>query len=380
MKPSTPFDPSELEMEAEVATRARLDSVEWGHARSLPIRNNDYQLDPQFEPYTASGTRLDKFTEEYDDLPIHVTLIESGVLFGEEFLVCDANHPTVSSERLYLTRHKRTLRRLELERIPVEDGPTYLVGANAEPQNFYHWNFQCLPSIVLLRSVARERNLSYRIVLPPIDGARWKSLELAGIDPSECVELRPDGFIQGAPMMYTTAMCGYYAFQPSAQLIKLMDSYLDNCLKRSRAKMPTRFYLSRKDAPGKREIENEADLEKALQRRAFERLVMSHLPIEDQVAAFAKAECIVAPHGAGLVNLMFAPQSANFLEILPENYRMAYFFRLAQVRGIHYSQVLSRVQDSWDGTDVHHCSLSVNVDKVLMALDQLEDRTMRGAA
>ncbi|WP_157735834.1 glycosyltransferase family 61 protein [Granulosicoccus antarcticus] len=249
---------------------------------------------------------------------------------------------------------------------------TYLVGANAEPNNFYHWNFQCLPGIVLLRAHARTKGLDYRIVVPPLNESRRRSLELADIDAAECVELKPDSFIMNVPILYTSAACGYYALQPSLQLIELLNPYLANCLSNSSSSLPTRFYLSRRDAPGKREIKNEKDLVGALKHRGYDELVMSELSIEDQVAAFARAESIVAPHGAGLVNLMFAPETARLLEILPENYRMAYFFRLSQVRGMRYSQVLSRVAGSWEGTDVHQCPVVVEIDKVLSTLDRSE--------
>ncbi len=370
MTSTAPFDPAELPMESEAATRARAGGVEWGAVQARSVTHADYRLAPDFEPYTPSHGRLDRFDAEYAELPVHVTGFDSGVLYGQEFLVCDAAHPTVSSERLYLTRHQRKLRRLDLERLSVPHGPTFLVGANAGHENFYHWNFQCLPGIALLKRTAVERGLDYRIVVPPMDASRRRCLELAGVDASECVTLRPDQFIAGVPMLYTSATCGYHALQPSARVIALLDGYRDTCVRTSRARLPTRFYVSRRDAPGKREVRNESELVEVLRRRGHAELVMSSLRVEDQVAAFAGAESVVAPHGAGLVNLMFAPSTATLLEILPENYRMAYFFRLAQVRGMRYSQVLSRVVEGWEGSDVHECPVTVDVDAVLNALDE----------
>ena len=381
MSAAMPFDPATLKKEGEAMTRARNDSVEWAQALPHPVRNDDYALDAAFEPYAASGARWDRFGAEYDDLPVHVTRLESGVLFGQEFLICDARQPTVSAERLYLTRQKLAPRRRDLERLDVARGPTYLVGANAGHGNFYHWNFQCLPGTVLLRQVARERGLDYRIVLPPLDARRRRSLELAGIAPSECVTLVPERFLQDVPLLYTTATCGHYAFQPSAKLLGVMNPYRDACLACGDASLPTRFYVSRRDAPGKREIENEAELVRALEACGHEELLMSTLSIEDQVSVFARAESVVAPHGAGLVNLMFSPPTARLVEILPENYRYAYFFRLAQVRGMGYAQVLAEVVGEGAGKSLHDSRTRVDVDKVLATLERSEAaRAMRRAA
>ncbi len=380
MRNAIPFDPATLERESEAATRARNESVEWAPALSQPVCNYDYKLAEDFEPYEPSGKRLDRFTAEYDDIPVHVTLIESGVLFGQEFLICDARTPTVSAERLYLTRQRLARRRPDIERLDVESGPTYLVGANNGHHNFYHWNFQCLPGIVLLRNVARERGLDYRIVLPPLDAMRLRTLEIAGVRPSECVTLLPERFLQNVPLLYTTATCGHYSFQPSAQLLSVMEPFRDYCMKHGDPSLPTRFYVSRRDAPGRRDIENESELALALKACGHKEMIMSALSIEDQVAAFARAESVVAPHGAGLVNLMHSPATARLVEILPENRRFAYFFRIAQVRGMGYSQVLATLSGEGEGRGRSDFRIKVDVDKVLATLEASEAVRMRRAA
>ena len=377
---TVPFDPSELEFESESTTRLRNDSFEWGDEPLSVVRNDDYSLDPEFEPYTPTGGRLDRFTAEYDDLPVHVTRLESGVLFGKEFLVFDGKHPTVSKERLYCVGQKSALRRLDLEQLNVDKGVTYLVGANAQHLNFYHWFFQCLTGLVLMSKIARERGMDYRIVLPPIDALRKHSLELAGIPESECITLEPHCFLQDVPLLYTTATYGNHAFQPSPKLIDLLNPFRDECLKRSKAVLPTHFYVSRRDIPNRRSVENEDELAEALQAHGYEEVFMASLPLVDQVAAFTRAESIVGLHGAALANLMFSPCTARFIEILPENYRMAYFFRLSQVRGMGYSQVLSREAAGWDGADIHKCPAWVDVSKVLKAIDQSEAVRLQRAA
>lgn len=381
MNPALPFDPTSLPMESEAETRARHSSVEWrepGRA-SEPVFHDDFTLDPALGGYPPSGRREDLFTEGYEDLPVHVTSIEDGVLFGQEFLVCDRLVPTVSNRRLFLARLSRLAERLDtLEPLDVPAGPLYLAGSSAPHANFYHWCFQCLPNIALLRRMARQRGLDYRLVLPPLDAVRERSLELLGIAPTERLTLPPDRFLCGVPLMYSSAACSDYTFQPSARLIELLDPYKEACLANASATLPTRFYLSRRDAPRKRPMRNERELADALASRGHPELLMSELSLEDQVAAFARAESIVAPHGAGLVNLMFAPCDARLVEILPANYRRAHFFRLAQVRGIGYSQVLAEVIEEEAGA-LHDSVLEVDVSRVLATLERSEAARARAA-
>lgn len=64
-----------------------------------------------------------------------------------------------------------------------------------------------------------------------------------------------------------------------------------------------------------RRVDNERAVIKTLSHQGFERVVLSELPFAAQVMLFAGAEAVVAPHGAGLVNMMFA-EDLNVIELV----------------------------------------------------------------
>ena len=68
--------------------------------------------------------------------------------------------------------------------------------------------------------------------------------------------------------------------------------------------------MSRGDKKHTRRVENEAELLAALEPLGFEAIDPGALSPAEQVRAFAEAECIVGPHGAGLTNLAFASAGA----------------------------------------------------------------------
>jgi hypothetical protein len=74
------------------------------------------------------------------------------------------------------------------------------------------------------------------------------------------------------------------------------------------------LFLSRKDS-SVRVMHNEAELEQALKALGFTTLVAGQVPVTEQIRAFSRARVIVAAHGAGLTNLVFAPPGAFILEI-----------------------------------------------------------------
>ena len=55
---------------------------------------------------------------------------------------------------------------------------------------------------------------------------------------------------------------------------------------------------------------------------------------------FAEASHIIAVHGAGLANLIFAPKGARVLEIFPENFTKSTFAWMAARLGLDYQWIV----------------------------------------
>lgn len=74
-----------------------------------------------------------------------------------------------------------------------------------------------------------------------------------------------------------------------------------------------RLYISRKPG-GWRSVINEEDVVNCLEQEGFEILRAENLSLTEQIRLFSEAKLIVGLHGAGLTNVLFAPQAA-LLEI-----------------------------------------------------------------
>jgi hypothetical protein len=75
-----------------------------------------------------------------------------------------------------------------------------------------------------------------------------------------------------------------------------------------------RLYVPRRH---NRVVINEQILVEKLQAYGFEILVTDLMTWPDQIKAFSEAEAVVAPHGAALTNLLFAPAGCKVLELFP---------------------------------------------------------------
>ena len=98
-----------------------------------------------------------------------------------------------------------------------------------------------------------------------------------------------------------------------------------------------RIHISRREAR-KRRLVNEDAVEAVLDELGFETCIAERLSHREQVARFAEAEVIVAAHGAGLTNALFAPPGSRVLDILePKKLYQGYiFWSLADARAQEY--------------------------------------------
>ena len=121
---------------------------------------------------------------------------------------------------------------------------------------------------------------------------------------------------------------------------------------------PRRFYVDR-GGSGNRRLENEAAVIAALARQGVMPVRLERLTFATQVALFRHAELVVAPHGAGLANLVFAPPGCAVVELVMDAYPHWAFRRLAALGGLDYDCVIGRSPPAPPGTWLHGRGWSV---------------------
>ena len=92
----------------------------------------------------------------------------------------------------------------------------------------------------------------------------------------------------------------------------------ENSLVGSNDSIPlNRIYVSRRLAV-RRHLSNEDEFLPLLKKHKFRKVYLEQMTITEQVKLFRTATHVIAAHGAGLTNVLFAPANARILEIRPE--------------------------------------------------------------
>lgn len=95
-----------------------------------------------------------------------------------------------------------------------------------------------------------------------------------------------------------------------------------------------RLFISRQKAV-ERNLRNEDALMERLHSLGFQRVVLEDLPPSEQIRLFQETEIVVAPHGAGLANLLFSTD-ATVLELQPSPYVAPHYYLLCKRMGHDY--------------------------------------------
>lgn len=203
------------------------------------------------------------------------------------------------------------------------------------PTNFYHFLAEALPGYL----AAREHDPTVRLLLPSATPGYVDTL-LAEL-PGGARVVRADGPVQ-VPELLLPAVDPFSGFV-HPDIPALLRRTFAHLLVTS-APRPA-IYVSRRRA-ARRALSGEDELEERLVARGFQVVFAEDLTLPEQIRLFASARAVVAPHGAGLTNLLWADRPGLVVEIHPLGTFNDCYARLALDRGLDYRYADAETSDA----------------------------------
>lgn len=182
--------------------------------------------------------------------------------------------------------------------------------------NHSHWLTAHMPKLLWLR----QRNRLEHVMLPaertpPMDA----SMRLAGLEPEGFASFGTDRPLQVDEL----TILGTDRFRP--ELLQLLPP----AYRVGTGEVASRrVFISRAHAV-RRRLVNEDDVWARLGPAGFERVCMEDLHFEAQVELMRRTAVLVAPHGAGLTNMIFCPPRTHVIEIADLAFPNPNFYALA---------------------------------------------------
>jgi capsular polysaccharide biosynthesis protein len=236
--------------------------------------------------------------------------------------------------------------------------------------NYYHFWVECLARYHLLEKSGIKPDY---YILPDKMKFHKQFIQLIKIKPEQIIKLKEGSVIcadnlvisslinnnkmiksvvvkQWLPSWLTEFYCNFQ--NPQAKPIhriyisrsKGVRKILNEAPLIEQAKPIHRIYISR--SKGVRKILNEAPLIEMLNKYNFKILHLEDLSVMEQIKFFNHASIIIAPHGAGLVNMSFSKKGTIILELLPQYLHESGLRILATTLGHNYNYLIGCAKEA----------------------------------
>ncbi|MDQ2104094.1 glycosyltransferase family 61 protein [Azospirillum isscasi] len=235
----------------------------------------------------------------------------------------------------------------------------HLLAAGA--YNYYHWLIDAFSRL----SVLPGHHLDDLLLVPPLERAFQRD-SLSGLGRS--VRAHAIGTAETVlvdELMLVPSLTGF-GYYPPPTLFAAFDRLASGM---AAAAAHRRIYIHRLRSP-KRRLMNEAAVMERLAAAGYETLDLDGMALADQMRAFAEATHVVAPHGAGLTNLVFCRPGTMVCELQMDCYTNWLFRRLANLRGLEYGCVLGRIDGPWEPLWPHDRTWRMPLDHLTATLDR----------
>jgi capsular polysaccharide biosynthesis protein len=248
----------------------------------------------------------------------------------------------------------------------LPSGPVAVVAANLG-SGYCHWLLDELPRLLALRAMlgGGMREMAGYVAHAGVEYARVAHARL-GI--AEKILASGWATHRACGPLVVPSYVGRPGFARPETVAWLREFAEDAGLGRGVAGRGERIYVSR-EASRRRRVVGEASLRVMLEARGFATVRLEDLGWAEQIAIFRQAKVVVAPHGAGLANLVFADRGAQVVELFGRDYVNPCFRRVAALTGLEYRGVIAagggepREDRSAGGRDI-----AVDVTAVVAAL------------
>lgn len=202
------------------------------------------------------------------------------------------------------------------------DGKVAVV-AGLSGHNYFHWMVDVLPRLELLRQSQMIDQIDWFWINRPQSNFQQETLRWLGIPAKKLLAADQHPCIQAD--LIVPSFPSHLGWVEPWVLAFLRRQFLP---KAAQAPSPERIYISRTQAHHRRLLNETAVLER-LAQLGFVSVELESLPLTEQIALFAQAKVIVAPHGGGLTNLLFCQPGTAVIELFAPSYIRHYYWPIS---------------------------------------------------
>jgi hypothetical protein len=329
-----PFSPAPIACET-LASLVSRGEASWLRAPVLGADQpkSDVRANPQLADYADPQARMSGASEA-------IALIKGGRVYGDGIVLAPDGATVARDVSLDFGRTGEGHWLLQEKKLrpPELIAGRVAVLATALGGSYAHWLLDELPRLISLREWGELPDL----ITHAHAECCQMALKLAGFRGRVIEPVRRKHLLVDELMV--PALPGWVGCVNVAHVQRLVKFVAP--IQTSPAYTPERIYISRALAL-RRHVENESAVSAALSDQGFTCVQLERLSWAEQIALFRGVKIVVAPHGAGLANLVFARPGTRVIECFGRDYVNGCFAQLADACELDYTPIVAPGDDSW---------------------------------
>ena len=226
--------------------------------------------------------------------------------------------------------------------------------------NFYHWMFNEIVRFDLLfrSGIATDKIdkfVFHRLLQLPF---QQETLKILGIPNSKILETTFYPYIKAKNLIVPSPTSEPFPSKWACNFLR--NKFLPRVSKVDQLKY---IYISRKKA-SKRNVINEEELVTFLEGCGFQTVILESLSFLEQVALFSQAKVVIAPHGAGLTNVVFCNPGTKVVEIIPASIELVLYQLISYHCDLEYYSIVGDEPDDSSKLPSNRRNIIVNLSKL----------------
>ena len=205
-------------------------------------------------------------------------------------------------------------------------------------QVYYHWLIDAIPRFGILRQGGINwEEIDWFVVNSLAKPFQRETLAVLGVPEEKIIQSDRVPHLKATELI-VPSFPGHLDWVPPGTIEFLRQNFLAPVRGKN---YPERIYISRAGAKY-RQVLNEKEVIDFLQGFDFQIVLLEEMSVREQAALFAKAKIIVAPHGAGLTNLVFCTEGTKVVEFFSRRYIRTDYWMVSQELGLEHYYLASK--------------------------------------
>ena len=249
-----------------------------------------------------------------------------------------------------------------------------LLSGGSATKNTYHWFIDSIAKIHLVKKAGLFEKINWFVVSDCSLDYQLDSFEFLGIPKSKLILSKGRDFhIKADKIISVTNTRGVKSLIAPKWSISFLHGLFHKNEIVKRKTFSKFVYITRFDSK-KRNITNEINVIKHLERLKFKPYTLSELTFYEKIDLFANADIIISASGAGLTNLFLCKENSHIIELFGEGFVNKVFCNLAKEAGMNYHCLIFKSKQTAKNIfDAQFEDIFVDLDEVNKLLMEIID-------